>query len=96
MDDLPELANMSKKECEDLDQYGILLRHMLKRNSEHVFTEEDPQREDVLNRTIDLLHRKRQGQQKVAEVLEAHITYDALPRTSDIVARTERGQGSSG
>lgn len=63
---------------------------MLKRNPEHVFTEKALQKEDVLNRAIDLLHHKRQGQQDVTGVLRVHMSYDALSEDLKHGARIER------
>ena len=63
---------------------------MVKRNSEHVLTKKNLQKEDMLNRAINLLHHKRQGQQEVIGVLGGHISYDAFSENLKPGARIER------
>ena len=67
---------MSEKEGDELDQDDFFLPRILKRISEHVFTEGDLQKEDTLNRAIDFSYHEIQGQQEVTEVLGVHISYD--------------------
>ena len=63
---------------------------MLKRNADYVFTDNDLHNEDVMNREIDLLHHKKQGQQQVTEVLWVHVRYDAFSDGLKSGAKTER------
>ena len=69
---------MSEEEGDELNHNEFFLPRMLKRIPEHVFTEEDLQKEDTLNQAIDLFYYESQGQQEVTEVLRVYISYDTL------------------
>lgn len=62
-----------------------------------MYTEKDLENERTLNRALDLVHHKRQGQSEVSRVLSVHINYNALSdamrqgacEETDIVLRRE-------
>ena len=68
-EDVPDFLDLSSEEREEIDQDEYFLRRMLKRDSEYVFADKDLLNESTLNRAIDLLHHKRQGQNEVTRVL---------------------------
>ena len=71
---------MTREARENLDSDELLLRALLKLDCNYEYTEKDLENETVLDRAIDLLHHKRQGQDQrvVTRVLGLHVTYDAL------------------
>ena len=89
-DDLPNFMSMSKEERENFNQDDFFARQLLKLNSDHVYTDADLYNEAILNRAIELLHHKRQGQAQVTRAIGVHINYEALPPEVKAAARDEK------
>ncbi|KAL8725679.1 MAG: hypothetical protein Q9181_006326, partial [Wetmoreana brouardii] len=81
---------MTREEREEFNQDEFFMRQYLKLDPQRVYEEKDPEDEATLNRAIDLLHHKRQGQDHVTRVLTTHIDYSALPMDMRHMARSER------
>lgn len=77
-EDLSDFLKMFRERREELDQDNSILRCMLKRDSDYIFSDKDLSNETTLNRSIDLLH-KRQGQNEVTQVLGLLIRYELSP-----------------
>ena len=89
-EDLPDILTMSREEREAFNQDEFFLKRMLKRNSDYVSTDIDLANEPILNRAINLLHHKRQGQNEITQILGVHINYDALPEDIKGAAISEK------
>ena len=79
-EDLPNILAMTREARKNLDSDDLFLRVMLKLDCNYEYTEKDLENETVLDRAIDLLCHKRQGQNQrgVTLVLGIYITYDTL------------------
>ena len=89
-DDLPNFMSMSNEERETFNQDDFFARQLLKLNADHVYTDVDLYNEATLNRAIDLLHHKRQGQSQVTRAIGVHINYEALPPEVKAAALDEK------
>ena len=89
-EELPDLAGMTQEERENIDQDEFFFRQMSKWDTSHVFTKKDLGDPRVLNKGLDLLHHKRQGQVDVTRVLSVHIKYDYLSEALRSALRSER------
>ena len=70
---------MDRLEREEFDQNDFFAQQLLKLPVHKIYTEQDLNDERVLNRAIDLLHHKRQGQDTVTRSGGVHINYWAIP-----------------
>ncbi len=61
-EDLPNILAMTREARENLDLDDLFLRVMLKLDCNYEYTEKNLENETVLDRAIDLLRHKRQGQ----------------------------------
>lgn len=79
-EDIPNIFAMTRDARENLNSDELFLKAMLELDCNYEYAEKDLENEMVLDRAIDLLHHKRQGQDQrvVTRVLGLHITYDAL------------------
>ena len=89
-DDFPNFMSMTSEERENFNQDDFFARQLLKINADRVYTASDLYHEAVLNRAIDLLHHKRQGQSQVTRAIGVHINYEALPPDVKAAALDEK------
>ena len=89
-DEVPDLLRMSQEEREAFDQDEFLAKQMLKIDPDFVYDEDDLESEKILNRAIDLLHHRRQGQDKVSRAITTHINSDALSDEAKAEAMSEK------
>lgn len=87
--ELPDFKAMTKEEREDFCQDDFFLSQLLRYDTSYRYTEADLRNEKVLNRAIDLVHHKRQGQLGLTRVLTIHINYDALTPAMRLKASDE-------
>ncbi|KAL8646787.1 MAG: hypothetical protein Q9210_005931 [Variospora velana] len=71
---------LTKQEQEDFDQDAITLRQLLALDPKKVYTVEDLETSDILDRSLRLLYRARFGQQQEYIRISPHIRYDKLSR----------------
>ena len=77
--EFPDLLKLSAEERENFNADAFFKAQLLKLNTDHVYSDDDLNHEKTMNRAIDLLHHKRQGQTDVTRVLSVHLDYTALP-----------------
>ena len=89
-DEFPNLVNMSREDRENFNQDEFFARQLLKLDADHMYTDKDLANEKILNRAIDLLHHKRQGQSQVTRVIGVHVNYGSLPPNIKAAALDEK------
>ena len=74
-------SKMLQTEQEEFDQDTIYLRHLLTLKVDRVYTDQDLDDRDIMDRSLRLLYRKRFGQQHEYTRISPHIKYDKLSRS---------------
>ena len=76
--EFPDLLKLTAEERESFNADAYFMAQLFKLNTDHEYSEADLENEKVMNRAIDLLHHKRQGQTEVTRVLSVHVNYTDL------------------
>ena len=80
---------LNRREQENLDQDGMMLRQLLSISPDRVYTVDDLNDNEIHDRALGLLSRARFGQTKNYSRISLHIKYDILlSRVSSTNSRT--------
>ncbi len=86
---MTNILAMNAQEKEKSNQVELFARLNLMLPIEYIYPEEDWDKESTLNRTIDLLHHRKKGQEQHRGNLTTNIMREALPNTI-IIKTNER------